>query len=145
MQPQRLAPAARNRFCRRVTAWIRPNIVYSSHNRPVETSVSNSYLGMSVNSFLSVSGTVYNIEESALQQTGTSFVSQVSSTTNMVVGVLFDYDNDDLAPSAFVIRMRTRPRAWCFNRGYLSAAGYSFSSPDRFDVNGVLPIAGSAP
>ena len=35
------------------------------------------YLGMSVNSFLSVSGVTYNIEESALQndQTGTSFIS----------------------------------------------------------------------
>ena len=44
----------------------RPNFIYSSHNRPVITSIAQNYTGMSVNSIVSVSGAVYNIEESAL-------------------------------------------------------------------------------
>lgn len=118
----------------------RPNIIYSSHNRPVITSVSNSYKGMSVKDFLSLSGAKYNIEESALQndQTGTSFISQVSSTTNMVLGVLFEYDNDNLGTFGVDPNAATT-RGIVFLNGYLSASGYSFSSPDHFDVNDVLP------
>ena len=61
----------------------RTNIIYSSHNRPVVTPLSDQYMGMSVNSFISVSGVMYNIEESAMQndQTGSGFISQVSSTS----------------------------------------------------------------
>ena len=73
-------------------------------------------MGMSVNSFLSVSGAVYNIEESALCRTtrpASSFISQVSSTTNMLIGVLFDYDNDDLGTLRRTIRTPIRPRASC--------------------------------
>jgi hypothetical protein len=142
VQPQRLAPT--NICAQQILpdgpGMDRPNIIYSSHNREVITSVSNSYMGMSVNSFLSVSGTKYNIEESALQndQTGSSFISQVSSVTNMVIGVLFDYDNDDLGTSGFDLSAETT-KGVVFLNGYLSASGYAFSSPDHFDVNDVLP------
>ncbi len=121
----------------------RPNIVYSLHNRPVTTPTSTSYLGMSVNSFVSVSGVAYNVEESgitsnqAYDQTASSFVSAVSSGVNMLVAVLFDYDNNDLGtldpydPGAST-------KGVVFLNGYLGAAGYTFSSPDHFDVNDVL-------
>jgi len=142
VQPQRLPPTniCAQQILPSGTGMDRPNIVYSAHNRPVMTSVSNAYMGMSVNSFLSVSGVVYNIEESALQndQMGTSFVSQVSSTTNMVLGVLFDYDNDDFGRFGTFVGSDTT-KGVVFLNGYLSAAGYSFSSPDHFDVNDVLP------
>ncbi len=142
VQPQRLPPT---NICAQQILPIgdgmdRPNIIYSAHNRPVITSVADTYMGMSVSSFLSVSGATYSIEESALQndQTGTSFISQVSSTTNMVIGVLFDYDNDDFG--TFGIDPDTdTTKGVVFVNGYLSAAGYSFSSPDHFDVNDVLP------
>jgi hypothetical protein len=142
VQPQRLAPT--NICAQQILpdgpGMDRPNIIYSSHNRPVITSVSNSYMGMSVNGFLSVSGTKYSIEESALQndQTGSSFISQVSSTTNMVIGVLFEYDNDDLGTVGFDANAETT-KGLVFLNGYLSATGYAFSSPDHFDVNDVLP------
>lgn len=118
----------------------RPNIIYSSHNRPVTTPLSTSYMGMSVNSFRSVSGVVYKIEEAMLQndQIGLSFVSAVSSTSNMLIGVLFDYDNNDLGTlSPYDATESTK--GLVFLNGYLSAAGYTFSSPDHFDVNDVLP------
>jgi hypothetical protein len=117
-----------------------PNIVYSLHNRPVITPVDTSYLGMSVNSVQSLSGVVYKIEESALSsdQVGTSFISAVSSTNNMLVGMLFDYDNNDLGTlSPYDSTQSTK--GIVFLNGYLSAAGYTFSSPDHFDVNDVLP------
>jgi hypothetical protein len=142
VQPQRLPPT--NICAQQILAtgdgMDRPNIIYSSHNRPVITSVSDTYMGMSVSSFLSVSGATYAIEESSMQtdQTGTSFVSQVSSTTNMVLGVLFDYDNDDLGTFGTFDDSDTT-KGLVFLNGYLSAAGYSFSSPDHFDVNDVLP------
>ena len=142
VQPQRLAPT--NVCAQQImpdgAGMDRPNIIYSSHNRPIITSVSNSYMGMSVKGLLSVSGTKYNIEESALQndQTGSSFISQVSSTTNMVIGVLFEYDNDDLGTVGFDANAETT-KGLVFLNGYLSFTGYSFSSPDHFDVNDVLP------
>ena len=117
-----------------------PNIVYSLHNRPVITPVNANYLGMSVNSIQSLSGTTYKIEESALSsdQVGTSFISAVSSTTNMLIGMLFDYDNNDLGTlSPYDSTQSTK--GIVFLNGYLSAAGYTFSSPDHFDVNDVLP------
>ena len=142
VQPQRLPPTniCAQQILPAGDGMDRPNIVYSSHNRPVITSVSDSYMGMSVNSFLSVSGTVYNIEESALQndQTGSSFISQVSSITNMVIGVLFDYDNDDLGRFGIDPNSDTTKGIVLLN-GYLGASGYTFSSPDHFDVNDVLP------
>ena len=95
---------------------------------------------MSVNSFVSVSGVVYNIEESALStdQTGTGFISAVSSISNMLVGVLFDYDNNDLGTlTAYDPTQSTK--GVVFINGYLGASGYTFSSPDHFDVNDVLP------
>ena len=118
----------------------RPNIIYSSHNQPVMTSIGTGYLGMSVNSFRSVSGVVYNIEESALSadQVGSSFISAVSSTANMVVGVLFDYDNNDLGTLS-PYNSTGSTKGVVFLNGYLGAAGYAFSSPDHFDVNDVLP------
>jgi hypothetical protein len=118
----------------------RTNIIYSSQNRAVQTAAGGGYKGMSVNSFISVSGVVYNIEESAMQadQTGSGFVSQVSSTSNMLIGVLFDYDNDELGTlSPYDETQSTKGVA--FINGYLSASGYSFSSPDHFDVNDILP------
>jgi hypothetical protein len=118
----------------------RPNIVYSSHNRPVTTPLSTSYMGMSVNSFQSVSGVAYKIEESMLQndQVGLSFVSAVSSTSNLLIVVLFDYNNNDLGTlSPYDSTESTK--GLVFLNGYLSAAGYTFSSPDHFDVNDVLP------
>ena len=118
----------------------RTNIIYSSSNRPVSTATSKSYKGMSVNSFVSVSGVVYNTEESALPNdpTGTGFISQVSSVSNMLIGVLFDFDNDELGTlSPYNEQLSTK--GVVFINGYLSAAGYTFSSPDHFDVNDVLP------
>lgn len=142
VQPQRNPP--RNICAQQILpngpGMDRPNTIYSAHNRPVVTSVSSSYMGMSVNSFLSVSGVVYSIEESALQndQTGTSFISAVSATTNMALGVLFDYDNDDTGTYGTLPGSDTT-KGMVFLNGYLSAAGYTFSSPDHFDVNDVLP------
>ena len=97
-------------------------------------------MGMSVNSFRSVSGVVYNIEESALanDQTGSSFISAVSSIANMLVGVLFDYDNND-SGTLVSVRSGWLDQGLVFINGYLSAGGYAFSSPDHFDVNDVLP------
>ena len=118
----------------------RTNIIYSSHNRPVQTALSDAYQGMSVHDFVSVSGAVYNIEESAMpnDQTGSGYISQVSSTSNMLIGVLFEYDNNDLGTlSPFATEGSTKGAV--FINGYLSASGYSFSSPDHFDVNDILP------
>ena len=68
VQPQRLPPAniSAQQILPAGYGMDRPNIIYSSHNRPVITPSNADYLGMSVNSFLSVSGVVYNIEESAM-------------------------------------------------------------------------------
>ena len=55
----------------------------------------------------------------------------------MLVAVLFDYDNNDLGtldpydPDAST-------KGVIFLNGYLGAAGYTFASPDHFDVNDVL-------
>ena len=122
----------------------RANIVYSSHNRPVMTSASSDYMGMSVKSFRSVSAAVYNIEESTMQsdQTGTQLVSTVSTVSNMVLGVLFDYDNNELGTLTTDVAAGVADganRGIVFLNGYLGAAGYAFSSPDHFDVNDVLP------
>ena len=118
----------------------RPNIIYSAHNRAVTTSVASGYQGMSLKSFRSVSGVVYNIEESALanDQTGSSFISAVSSIANLLVGVLFDYDNND-SGTLVSYDPDGSTKGLVFINGYLSAAGYAFSSPDHFDVNDVLP------
>ena len=118
----------------------RPNIVYSSHNRPVETATETSYLGMSVHGFTSLSGVVYKIEESALSsdQTGSSFISAVSSISNMLLGVLFDYDNDEQGSLTTYDHTKTT-KGVVFLNGYLNASGFNFSSPDHFDVNDVLP------
>jgi hypothetical protein len=116
------------------------NIIYSAHNRPVTTPISLSYLGMSVKSIRSLSGAVYSIEESAFSadQTATGFVSRVSSNANMIVGVLFDYDNNDQGTlSPYDSNLSTK--GLVFLNGYLGASGYAFSSPDHVDVNDVLP------
>ncbi len=118
----------------------RPNIIYSPQNRPVLTPDAAGYMGMSVHRIRSLSGVVYSIEELALanDQTGTSFISAVSSVANMLIGVLFDYDNNDLGTlSPYDGKELTK--GVVFINGYLGAAGYSFSSPDHFDVNDVLP------
>lgn len=142
LQAQRLPPSniSAQQLHSSGLAMDEPNIVYSSHNRPVITSVSDAYLGMSVNSVVALSGTVYNIEESALSgdQTGTQFISAVSSITNMLVGVLFDYDNNDQGTLTSYNQTEST-KGMVFLNGYLSASGYSFSSPDHFDVNDVLP------
>ena len=142
VQPDRLPPS--NVCAQQVLpdgiGMDRTNIIYSSQNRPVQTAASDDYKGMSVNSFISVSGVVYNIEESAMKndQTGSGFVSQVSSVSNMLIGVLFDYDNDELGTlSPYDPAKSTKGVA--FINGYQSASGYSFSSPDHFDVNDILP------
>ena len=117
-----------------------PNIVYGLHNRPVITPIDSNYLGMSVNSIQSLSGVVYKVEESALanDQVGTGFISAVSSTANMLIGVLFDYNNNDLGTLS-PYNSTESTKGVVFLNGYLSAAGYSFSSPDHFDVDDVLP------
>ncbi|MFM0330068.1 RHS repeat domain-containing protein [Paraburkholderia strydomiana] len=123
----------------------RPNVIYSSHNRPVKTAPFGTMTkGLSVHGFLSISGAVYNIEESGLStslsndQTGGQLISTVSSVSNMLVSVLFDYDNNDHANLLTYDADLTNKGA-VFINGYLSATGYSFSSPDHFDVNDVLP------
>jgi hypothetical protein len=142
VQPQRLPPqnVCAQQILPSGPGMDRPNIVYSKQNRPVETSSEASYLGMSVNSIVSLSGVVYNIEESALasDQTGSSFVSAVSSTQNMLLSVLFDYDNNELGTlTTYDTSLSTK--GVVFVNGYLGATGYNFSSPDHFDVNDVLP------
>ena len=122
----------------------RPNIIYSLHNRPVEIWTEQEVKGLSVNSFVSVSGSVYNIEESGLStslsndQAGGELISTVSSVANMLVAVLFDYDNNDLCDLTSPDPLLTN-KGVVFINGYLGATGYSFSSPDHFDVNDVLP------
>ena len=116
------------------------NIIYSPSNRPVQTTTQASYRGMSIHSIKSLSATTYNIEESAFgaDPTARGFVSAVSSVQNMLLGVIFDYDNNDLGtldtydPSAST-------KGLVFVNGYLSGGGYAFSSPDHMDVNDVLP------
>jgi hypothetical protein len=123
----------------------RPNIIYSSHNRPVKTAPFGIMTkGLSVHSFISISGGVYNIEESGLStslsndQTGGQLISTVSSVSNMLVSVLFDYDNNDKA-DLLVYDPALTNKGVVFINGYLGATGYTFSSPDHFDVNDVLP------
>ena len=122
----------------------RPNIIYSPGNRSVTTPISDSYKGMSVHRIRSLAGVVYNIEESALSlaltndQAGSSFISAVSSVANMLIGVLFEYDNDDLG-TLVPYSAKESTKGLVFINGYLGAAGYAFSSPDHFDVNDVLP------
>ena len=122
----------------------RPNIIYSSHNRAVQVSTGQPIKGLSINSFVSLSGAVYNIEESGLStslstdQAGGELISTVSSVANMLVAVLFDYDNNDLGNLASPDPTLTN-KGVVFINGYLGATGYSFSSPDHFDVNDVLP------
>ncbi len=142
LQPSRLPPSnvCAQQILPTGIGMDRPNIVYSAHNRPVSVPGNAAYKGMSVKGFVSLSGTVYNIEESALSgdQTGSSFISSVSSIANMALGVLFEYDNNDLG----TLGMDEAPdtsRGAVFLNGYLGASGYNFSSPDHFDVNDVLP------
>jgi hypothetical protein len=142
LQPDRLPPS---NICAQqiLPAGIgmdRTNIIYSAQNRPVRTAASDGYQGMSLHSFVSVSGALYNIEESAMptDQTGSGFISQVSSTSNMLIGVLFDYDNDELGTLSPYDETKST-KGVAFINGYLSASGYSFSSPDHFDVNDILP------
>ncbi len=123
----------------------RPNIIYSSHNRPVKTAPFGIMTkGLSVHSIVSISGGVYNIEESGLStslsndQTGGQLISTVSSVSNMLVSVLFDYDNNDNANLLLYDPALTN-KGVVFINGYLGATGYTFSSPDHFDVNDVLP------
>ena len=126
----------------------RANIIYSPLNRPVSTSTPavSSYMGMSVNSFLSVSGTTYNIEERnfaakmagpPVDQSGAKYMAQVSSTQNMLIGALFDYDNNDLGTMT-TYDPKGSTKGIVLLNGYQSSSGYTFSSGDHFDVNDVL-------
>jgi hypothetical protein len=141
VQPERLPPA--NVAAQQTLSdggMDRANIVYSRRNRPVSTPAADAYLGMSVNSIVSLAGSVYRIEESAMSndQTGAGFISAVSSNANMVISVLFDYDNDELGTLAPYDPALSN-KGMVYLNGYLSAGGYAFSSPDHFDVNDVLP------
>ena len=86
------------------------------------------------------SGAVYNIEEALLgaDQTGGALVSTVSSVANMMIAVLFDYDNNDLG-NMTTYNQHDTTRGLVFLNGYLGANGYMFSSPDHFDVDDILP------
>jgi hypothetical protein len=120
----------------------RQNIVYLSHNRPVTSVSSTAYMGMSVKSIISVSGVAYSVEESALatDQVGSRLVSTVSSVTNLLIAMLFDYDNDDLGTMTSTTYSSDKStKGIVLLSGYSSANGYDFSSPDHFDVNDVLP------
>ena len=116
------------------------NIIYSARNRPVTTPTTDGYLGMSVHRVRSLAAAVYNIEEVAFSadQTAAGFVSAVSSNLNMIVGVLFDYDNNDLGTLS-VYDPDLSTKGLVFLNGYLGPGGYAFSSPDHVDVNDVLP------
>ena len=122
----------------------RANIIYSSHNRSVLNVNGQLTKGLSVDSFISVSGAVYNIEESGLStslsgdQTGGELISTVSSVQNMLISVLFGYDNNGLGSLSTPDPKLTNKGMVLIN-GYLGATGYSFSSPDHVDVNDVLP------
>ena len=56
----------------------------------------------------------------------------------MLIGVLFDYDNDELGTLSpyDANEVDQGPRV---HQRLSGAAGYAFSSPDHFDVNDVLP------
>ena len=114
--------------------------MYSSHNRAVTTPTVENYLGMSVHRIRSLSAAVYHIEESAFSadQTATGFVSAVSSNSNMLLGVLFDYDNNDIG-TLDLYDPELSTKGVVFVNGYLSASGYAFSSPDHMDVDDILP------
>jgi hypothetical protein len=93
-----------------------PNIIYSPKNRPVITTTNSSYMGMSLNSIVSLSGVAFNIEEAAMTQqtndptgTKTKLISAVSSTTNLLIGVVFDYDNNDLGTLPSPLTSDTKP------------------------------------
>ena len=144
LQPQRLPPT---NICAQQILPVgdgmdRPNIIYSSHNRPVQTSLGPGYKGMSINSFFSVAGVTYNIEEGAQfmanDQTAAGLISAVSTVSNMLIGVLFDYDNNDLG-TLVPYDSTQSTKGIVFLNGYLGPSGYNFSSPDHFDVNDVLP------
>ena len=145
--PQDVRPAPQNVGAQQKVrdGWYmdRPNVIYSLHNRVVDAAAPAPFRGLSVNAFRSVSGTVYNIEESGLDsslsndQTGGQLISTVSSIANMVIAVLFDYDNNDLGNLASYHPDRVNTGMVLLN-GYLGATGYSFSSPDHFDVQDVL-------
>ena len=66
LQPGRTAPQNISAQQEVPDGWYmdRPNIIYSSHNRPVQVSTGQQIKGLSINSFVSLSGAVYNIEES---------------------------------------------------------------------------------
>ena len=112
----------------------RPNIIYSPQNRPVITPISNDYTGMSVHRIRSLAGVVYNIEESALSSAltndaaGSSFISAVSSVANMLIGVLFEYDNDDLGTLS-PYQAKESTKGVVFINGYLGVSGYAFPAP----------------
>ena len=118
----------------------RPNIIYSAQNTAVMTPAFPNYKGMSVHRIRSLSGVVYNIEENILSsdQTATGLISAVSTISNMLLGVLFDYDNNDLGTLS-PYNEKESTKGLVFLNGYLSATGYTFSSPDHFDVNDILP------
>ncbi len=122
----------------------RTNIIYSSHNRPVQNWWGQKTKGLSLHSFVSISGAVYNIEESGLStslsndQAGGQLISTVSSVANMLVSVLFDYDNNEQA-DLLAYDPELTNKGIVFINGYLGSTGYNFSSPDHFDVNDVLP------
>jgi hypothetical protein len=124
----------------------RPNIIYSPHNRPLTTSTSSGYLGMSVHGLLSVSGATYNVEERnftakmsgpPVDQSGSKYMATVSSNTNILIGVLFDYDNNDLGTMT-TYDPTTSTKGVVLLNGYQSSSGYTFASGDHFDVNDVL-------
>ena len=128
-----------------------PNFVFSSSNIEVDTANGPSK-GMSISKFISISGTIYNIEERALlpksqnisttgsnsaqasDQAGQDFISAVSSVSNILIGVLFEYDTNDMG-----LRDVPTNKGLLFLNGYLDSSGYLFSSADHFDVNDVLP------
>ena len=78
----------------------RTNIIYSSHNRPVQTAAPSDELhgdvGQQLRLGLGVGLQHRGVGDDSTDQTGSGFISQVSSASNMVIGVLFDYDNDEL-------------------------------------------------
>ena len=133
--------SARSRSCRAATAWTaRTSSTRRTTGRCI-TSVSDEYMGMSVSSFLV--GLRHR-----LQHRGVGASERPDGYELRLAGIV-----DDEHGGRRPVRLRQRrPRhvrvrfddsdttkGVVFLNGYLSAAGYTFSSPDHFDVNDVLP------
>ena len=146
LQPQRTAAAQHLRAAdpaRPATAWTAPTSSTRSHNRPGRARRSApAIMGMSVNSFHSVSGDgLQDRRVGACQsdQTGAQLhlrgLLHVEHAARRALRLRQQRARDASPPTT----PRSQRRAWSSSTATSAPAEYSFSSPDHFDVNDVLP------